>query len=286
MIRIFAVTFFYFSITLGMAQEQAFKIFTGAGKKSSYKKMSKSLLQQDAVFFGELHDNPIAHWLEVEIAKTLLENKTVTFGAEMLETNDQVLLNQFMQGEIDLHTFDSLAGLWNNFETDYLPVLDLAQVAKSKVIATNIPRKYASQVFKQGIESLEDLPSEDKQWIAPLPMPYDSSLKCYSDMLKMMPGGHGGDNFPKAQAIKDATMAHFIVQNMEIGDANVFYHLNGSYHSNNKEGIVWYLNLYSPDLRIANVCVVSQDDISKLDPENIGLADFIIVVDGDMVSSY
>ncbi len=286
MTKIFAVTFFCFSISFGMAQEQAFKIFTGAGKKSSYKKMSKSLLQNDAVFFGELHDNPIAHWMEVEVAKTLLENKSVTLGAEMLEANDQLLLDQFLKEEIDLNTFDSLAGLWNNFETDYLPIVNLVNDKKQKVIATNIPRKFASQVFKQGIESLEELSKEEKSWIAPLPIPYDSSLACYADMLKMMPAGHGGENFPKAQAIKDATMAYFISQHINVGEGNVFYHLNGSYHSNNKEGIIWYLNTYSPGLKIATICVVSQDDISKLENENLNLADFIIVVDEDMTSSY
>jgi uncharacterized iron-regulated protein len=154
------------------------------------------------------------------------------------------------------------------------------------VIATNIPRKYASQVFKQGIASIELLPEEDKQWIAPLPIEYDSTLNCYAEMLKMMPGGHGGQNFPLAQAIKDATMAYFISENMEIGDSSVFYHLNGSYHSNNKEGILWYLDKYKPNLKVATICVVSQKDIDKLMSENLNLADFIIVVDEDMTSSY
>lgn len=267
-------------------QEQAFKIYTTSGKKTTYKKMSKDLLQQDAVFFGELHDNPIAHWLEFELAKHFLASKKVTFGAEMLEANDQELLDAFMSDSLNLHSFDSIAGLWGNFETDYLPVVELAKENQSSFIATNIPRKYASQVFKQGIASLELLPEEDKQWIAPLPIAYDSTLNCYAEMLKMMPGGHGGQNFPLAQAIKDATMAHFITQHMKVDTDNIFYHINGSYHSNNKEGIIWYLNLYRPGLRIANICVVSQADINQLEKENMGLADYVIVVDEDMTSTY
>jgi uncharacterized iron-regulated protein len=191
-----------------------------------------------------------------------------------------------MEGKIDLITFDSLAGLWDNFETDYLPLVDMAIENKSRFIATNIPRKYASQVFKQGVESLELLPVEEKAWIAPLPMPYDSTVSCYADMLSMMPAGHGGQNFPKAQAIKDATMAHFITENMSLEAGNIFYHINGSYHSNKKEGIIWYLNKYKPNLKIATICVVSQENINKLEKENFGLADFIIVVDEDMTSSY
>lgn len=269
-----------------IAQEKSFQIYNGTGKKSSYKKMSQSLLAQDIVFFGELHDNPIAHWLELELLKTFLLSKEVTLGAEMLEANDQEFLEQFIQGEIDLPTFDSLAGLWSNFETDYLPVIMATMADSGKVVATNIPRKYASQVFKKGIESLEELPALEKSWIAPLPIEYDSTLTSYVEMLKMMPGGHGGQNFPKAQAIKDATMAYFISENMELSDNNLFYHLNGSYHSNNNEGIIWYLERYKPNLRIASICVVSQGDISKLVKSNYNLADFIIVVDEDMTSTY
>ena len=269
-----------------LAQDNAFRIYTGQGKKSSYKKITKELQNQDVVFFGELHDNPIAHWMEVEIAKTLSSNKQVTFGAEMLESNDQQLLNAFMYDSITLSEFDSLAGLWGNFETDYLPLVEIAKQQKSKFIATNIPRKFASQVFKEGIESLEELSIEEKSWIAPLPIAYDSSLTCYSEMLKMMPAGHGGENFPKAQAIKDATMAHFIKVNLGPSNAHVFFHINGSYHSENKEGIVWYLNNYGEGIRILTIQVVTQENIDKLALENLGLADFIIVVDADMTSSY
>ncbi len=269
-----------------IGQENVFKIYDAKGKKSSFAKMSKTSLNQDVVFFGELHNNPIAHWMEVEIAKFLLEEKKVTFGAEMFESNDQVHLDAFMKGEINVETFDSLAGIWSNFKTDYLPLVDLAISSKSKFIASNIPRKYASQVFKKGIESLDSLPAEDKKWIAPLPIDFDITVGCYAKMMEMMPGGHGGENFPKAQAIKDATMAHFIAQNMNIGEDHVFYHINGSFHSDNKEGIIWYLEKYKPGIRVMNISVVVQEDIHKLEKEHFGVADFIIVVDSDLTTSY
>ena len=62
------------------------------------------------------------------------------------------------------------------------------------------------------------------------------------------PAMHGNQNLPKAQAIKDATMAHFILENWEKG--KTFIHYNGSYHSDNFEGIVWYLKQENPNLYI------------------------------------
>jgi uncharacterized iron-regulated protein len=107
-------------------------------------------------------------------------------------------------------------------------------------------------------------------------------------MLSMpgMPGlgGKQNLNFPKAQAIKDATMAHFIVVNLAEGKK--FIHYNGAYHSDNYQGIVYYLRLYKPDVRVATITTVLQDDISSLTEENKGLADFIVTVPQTMTRTY
>jgi len=67
-------------------------------------------------------------------------------------------------------------------------------------------------VYKNGFEIVEDLVEEEQQWIAPLPIPYDADLPGYKAMLGMVEG-HDSENFPKAQAIKDATMGSRIVSN-------------------------------------------------------------------------
>jgi len=54
-------------------------------------------------------------------------------------------------------------------------------------------------------------------------------------MLSMQ--SHGGENLPKAQALKDATMAFFISENYIFG--KIFIHFNGAYHSDNYEEILW-----------------------------------------------
>ena len=96
---------------------------------------------------------------------------------------------------------------------------------------------------------------------------------------------HVSKNLPKAQAIKDATMAHFILENLEEG--NIFLHLNGAYHSNNDEGINWYLRYYSESpLEIMTISTVEQESAESLQGENHGLADFIIVVPSTMTKTY
>ena len=138
-------------------------------------------------------------------------------------------------------------------------------------------------VAKGGFSALDTLSAKEKSWIAPLPIAYDPELPGYKNMLAMM-GGHSGENLPKAQAIKDATMAHFILKYYQPG--SLFIHFNGSYHSENHEGIVWYLQKAKPALKISTIQVVSQKDVTKLLAENKGKADYIICVDEDMTNTY
>ena len=263
--------------------DQAFQLYSKNGKKIKYAKMVSSLSEQQVVLFGELHDNPIAHWMQLELAKSLNNIKPIAFGAEMIEADNQNELNQYLNGEIDDKAFDSLARLWINHATDYAPLVEFAKKNKAPFIATNIPRRYASQVYKKGLESLLALSENEKKWMAPLPIQYDATLSQYQAMLEMM-GGHGGENFPKAQAIKDATMAHFIF--IKLPENGVFLHFNGSFHSNYYEGIYWYLKSMDSNLKIATINTILVDDIHHVSKDEFETADFILAVDSDMTSTY
>ncbi len=263
---------------------KAYQIFDAKGKKVSFKKMAKKLKSADVVLFGEFHNNPIAHWLQLEVAKHLhQELGSLAVGMEMLEADNQTAVDQYLAGEIDQATLDSTARLWSNYPTDYKPLVDFAKKHQLNVIATNIPRRYARTVARQGLEALDTLDMKDKQWIAPLPIAYDGSLPGYKAMLDMMPG-HASENFPKAQAIKDATMAHFILKNKK--EKQLFLHINGAYHSDNYEGILWYLKKEAPSLQFYTISMVEQEITDSLSTEAEGKADFIIVVPETMTKTY
>lgn len=245
--------------------------------------MIRVLAKKDIVLFGEFHNNPIAHWLELSLAKDLSEKRAITFGAEMFEADNQLALNDYLSGKINAKGLDSLARLWSNYKTDYAPIVNFAKEKKVAFIATNIPRRYASLVSKKGFESLDTLSALEKTWMMPLPIDYDSTLPGYVKMLSMM-GGHGSPNMPKAQATKDATMAYFILQNYKPG--SLFLHFNGAFHSDNYDGINWYLKRKKPELYYGTISTVSQKNIKTLLAGNKGKADFIICVDEDMTNTY
>ncbi len=267
-----------------MAQDkQAYQLYSKKGHKVSYKKFLREAEQAEVILFGEYHNNAIAHWLELELAKDLSDKKKIVMGAEMLEADNQKQLDHYLKGEIAQKQLDSTARLWPNYKTDYKPLVDFAKEKSIAFFATNVPRRFASLVSKKGFEALDSLSITEKNWIAPLPIAYDSQLPGYVNMMKMM-GEHASPNMPKAQALKDATMAYFITSHLV--PQSVFLHYNGSYHSDDFEGIYWYLHQTNPALKIMTIATVEQTDIHQLMEENYTKADYILVIDEDVTKTY
>ena len=280
---IVSVIALFFIVSVFAQIKTPFVLYNSKGKKVSYKQMIRVLAQNDIVLFGEYHNNAIAHWLQLSVTKDLFEKRKLTLGAEMFERDNQQALDYYLQGKINAKGLDSLARLWKNYPTDYAPLVNFAKENNIPFTATNIPRKYASLVSKKGFTGLDSLTAIEKSWMAPLPMAYDPELPGYKNMIAMM-GGHGGENIPKALASKDATMAHFIVTTQVPG--SLFIHYNGSYHSENYEGIGWYLAKTNPLLKIKTITTVSQKNIQNLALENLNKAHYIICVDSDMTNTY
>lgn len=268
------------------AQElKPFEIYNHKGKKVSYKKMLKDLSKQEVVLFGELHDNSIVHWIQLRLMKDLAQNRPLIFGLEMFERDQQSVINEYMKGAISESQFDTLTRFWNNYKTDYRPMVEWAKAHNIPVVATNVPRTYAKIIRKQGEDALMELNNEEKQFIAPLPIPYDANLPAYQKMMEMFKDSpHANPNFPKAQALKDATMAYSIVQNYQAN--KLFYHINGAFHSDHHEAIVWYLQQYQPSLKIKTISVVETDQVHTFQKEYRTQADYIIYVSSDMIKTY
>ena len=282
--RLIFVIFFLITSIIGFSQEKkAYQLFNKKGKKVDYGKLLIAAEKAQVVLFGEYHNNAISHWLELELTKDLADKNKIILGAEMIEADNQKQLDQFLKGEINQKQLDSTARLWPNYKTDYKPLVEFAKENNIPFIATNIPRRFASIVSKKGFEGLENLTLVEKTWIAPLPIVYDSELPGYVNMMKMM-GDHASPNMPKAQAIKDATMAYFIQKNLK--EKSIFIHFNGTYHSDNFEGIYWYLKKAAPNLEILTIATIEQKELKKISTEDYNKADYILVIDEDVTKTH
>lgn len=291
-ILLFGLASFIFLVA-AKSDKPAYKLFNVKGKVVDYEDLLKEAKKADIIFFGEMHDNPICHWLELELTKDLYKEKKnkLILGAEMFETDNQLLLKEYINKMIRKKDFEAEAKLWKNYATDYAPIVDFAREKGIKFVATNIPRRFAAIVNLKGFEGLDSINANERGMIATLPIKFNPELDCYKKMKEMMGGDAGGahnsDNIVKAQAIKDATMAHFILKNGMEG--MTFLHFNGSYHSDNYQSIVWYIRDYNKrnefDLKILTISSVEQGSPEELDEKNIGLADFIICTPEDMTKT-
>lgn len=267
------------------SDKKAYQLFDTKGKEIHYSKVLEAAKEADIILFGEQHDNPINHWLEQELTKDLYNDKkeNLILSAEMFESDDQITVDEYLSGSLSEKTFKDETKLWTNFPSDYKPLLDFAKTNRLKFIAANIPRRYASMVYSKGLEKLDSLSDEGKKWISPLPIEYDSTLTCYKDIFAQAKG-HGGQNLPKSQAVKDATMAYFILKNFSPGKTLI--HFNGSYHSDRHQGIEWYLKKSNPAIKVYTIGSTEQDELEELEKENIGLADCILCTPSSMSKTY
>ena len=287
-IRIFfASTLILAALLPVTGQKPAYTLYTGQGEPVSYKKMVRKCARADIILFGEEHNNPIAHWLQLELLKDLYEKKgeDLLAGAEMFEADNQLIMDEYFNGLITEKKFEEEMRLWNNYETDYKPLVEFAKENGIPFIATNIPRRYANSVYKLGLDTLNSFSQEAQKFMMPLPLAYDTTLSAYAALYGGGPmGGHGGANLRDAQAVKDATMAHFILENYRSG--KTFLHFHGRYHSDHYQGIYYFLKEQDPDLSIITISTSSQEEISSLEEGLEDTADFMIVVPGNMTKTY
>lgn len=175
-----------------LAQKPTYQLYDSTATPIAYDSIIRKLAQADVVLFGEIHNDALGHWLELQIAQDLFaQDSTLVLGAEMLETDNQLLLDEYLTGTIETRHFEEEAKLWNNYATDYAPLVAFAQRQQIPFVATNIPRRYASLVAREGLPRLDSLPDAAKALIAPLPIAVDLSLPAYQRLLDMMGGKVG-----------------------------------------------------------------------------------------------
>ncbi len=289
----FLLIILFISLTALKSDKPAYIIYNNKGKSVDYEDLLKAAKTSDLIFFGEIHNNPICHWLEYELTRDLYEEKkeNLSLGAEMLERDNQLLVTEYISKMIRKKDFEAEAKLWPNYKTDYAPIVDFAREKGLRFVATNVPRRYAALVNQKGFEGLDSINAAERGLMAALPIKYDTTLECYKSIAKAVGDGmpaHLTQNLGKAQALKDATMAQFIMKGGP-GTGQCFLHFNGAYHSDNYQGIVWYAKDYirknTIPVKIMTISCVEQDTITELKKDNIGKADFIICIPSSMIKT-
>ena len=288
-IGVFMAAIFLTSSVTGQiaANTEQFSVFDGTGNKSNLNAITSSLGQYDVVFLGELHDDAVGHAIQAEIFRTAVEQFTgkrrVTLSLEMFERDVQVVLNEYLAGQITENHFMLSSRPWGNYNTDYRPMVELAKEKKLDVVAANAPRRYVNMVSRGGRDVLNGLSAEGKSWLAPLP--YAEASETYSKKFRALMGGSGEavmglDNILNSQSLWDATMAYWVSESLKKNKGSLVIHLNGGFHTESRLGTVEQLLKYKPDAKILVVTMRYEKDFKIFDPTiHTGIGDFVILTD-------
>lgn len=264
-----------------------YRVFDGKGKPSDISEIVSSLENVDVVFLGEQHDDAVAHAIQLEIFRRAVEQysakRRVALSLEMFERDVQVVVNEYLSGQVTETHFMSSSRPWGNYKTDYRPLVEIAKEKRLPVIAANAPRRYVNMVSRGGRDTLTGLTKEAKAWLAPLP--YAESSEVYAKKFKALMGPSaeaqmGIDKILASQSLWDATMANSVSEFLKKNKDPLVVHLNGSFHTESRLGTVEHLLKYRPKTRVLVVTVKYVDDFKTFDQSrDAGTGDFVILTD-------
>ncbi len=261
------------------------RVYDSVDKRfSDFEAMLIELSRADVVFVGEQHNDPATHRLERAILEGLARRRgNVVVAMEMFERDVQKPLDDYIAGRLSEEEFLKTSRPWPRYETDYRPLVEFAKIHGWRVIASNAPRRYASQVAKEGLGSVDALPFVERGFIAAqIECPFDDYFKRFSDVMNGHPVAHGNQDEKKedaaqramierfyfAQCVKDETMAESVAKQLQSEDnKTLVVHFNGAFHSDYRLGAAVRTGRRLPKSNIKVVTVVPVDNLDTLKPD-------------------
>ncbi|MFM9903008.1 MAG: ChaN family lipoprotein [Pyrinomonadaceae bacterium] len=264
-----------------------YRVYDANGNPSSLDAVIKALGGVDVVFLGEQHDDSVAHALEFEIFQRAVDGyaprRKVALSMEMFERDVQIVVNEYLNGQITEAQFLASSRPWGNYKTDYRPLVELAKEKRLPVIAANAPRRYVNMVSRGGRETLNGLTKDAKKWLAPLPYgePSDVYGKKFKALMGPSPEAQMGiDNILASQSLWDATMSNSVANYLKKNKNALVVHLNGSFHTESRLGTAEHLLRYRKNAKVLVVTMRYEDDFKTFDKtKNTGIGDFVILTD-------
>ncbi|MCL7971316.1 MAG: ChaN family lipoprotein, partial [marine benthic group bacterium] len=300
-----------------------YRVYTGAGESATIDDIVAAMGDYTVVFVGEAHDDPTGHMLEGELLKRAYEayaaasaegedeGRPLALSLEFFQSDAQPVLDEYLAGLITESSFRAAARPWPRYETDYRELIEFSKENGLDVIAANAPRRYTTRVTMHGRESLDDLPPEALQWLAPLPYGQPSEayrnqwiaiiqevmaqqgMKCGIPAEELAAatgqeveapapvGAHDNmGNQLHSQVLWDATMAYFMSEYLATNPDALLMHMVGGFHVERWTGTPEHLEAYRPGTKAMVVVLQPVPDVDTFEPAPEGeWGDFVIQTD-------
>jgi uncharacterized iron-regulated protein len=260
---------------------RAYRVSTS--RTITFDEMAAAAARADIVFFGEQHDDAETHFAEFALLDAIGRTRTnVVLSLEMFERDVQSQLDDYLAGRMSESAFLAASRPWDNYPTDYRPLVLLARTRGWPVIAANVPRPIASAVSRKGLAALDTLPLASRAFAArELQCPHDAYYDRFAIEMSAHPGAAPAstmsaadaaamrtmtDRFYEAQCVKDETMAESVVRALErAGPGAIVVHVTGDFHADFRQGTVERVRRRAPNIARVVISAVPVPDPAGAD---------------------
>ncbi len=240
-----------------------YQLQNAAGQPIAMEQLLKDASDADVVMVGEWHAHPAVHLFQAKLmAELAAEDRPLSLSMEHFTRADQLELNRYLAGEIGESTLLKNTKAWDNYKSDYRPMVEIARHQKLPIIAANAPRKYVKCVGRVGPDYLDSLDGEERALVT---AKVDISDSPYRQKFL---GNMKGMSLPEeriakmfgAQMTWDATMAESIALHVEQNPERRIFHVAGRFHTEGGLGTGAELLKLNPDLNIVYVTAVTEGE--------------------------
>ncbi|ENM5765725.1 TPA: ChaN family lipoprotein [Vibrio mimicus] len=234
-----------------------YQLATPKGERISIQNLPADIENADVILIGEWHTHAGIHRFQTDLLKQMVENgHPMTLSMEQFTRDAQPVLDEYLAGEIGEQYLIQKANAWPNYESDYRPLVEFAKSQQLPIIAANAPKPIVRCIGRVGIDYIERLTPEQRQWIAAEINTQDSPYK--STFMASMHHGNPAQNENQfaAQITWDETMAESIVHYLRTNPERKVLHIAGMFHTQQGLGTAASILRRNPNLKVVIITPV------------------------------
>lgn len=144
-----------------------YQLATPTGERISLQRLPAEIENADVILVGEWHTHAGIHRFQTDLLKQMTENgHPMVLSMEQFTRDAQPLMDDYLTGKIGEQYLIQKANAWPNYESDYRPLVEFAKSQQLPVIAANAPKPIVRCIGRVGIDYLDRLSPEQRQWVA------------------------------------------------------------------------------------------------------------------------
>ncbi|BEU02341.1 hypothetical protein OAG1_11410 [Agarivorans sp. OAG1] len=242
--------------------------------------LAKQLADSQVILFGEYHSHPAIHLAQLRLLEALYQQQNqISLSMEQFNRSQQALLDSYLANEIGEEWLIKQTKAWDNYRSDYRPLVEFAKDKQLTVVAANAPREHVRCIGQQGLGYLEGLEESERSKLA-----QDFSTNDPAYQQRLFGNAHHGDseqskNHFFAMLAWDETMAESIALQLQSQTTQQVMHTVGNFHIEQRQGTYSRVEQRLEGKKVSSLVTINHSEFVELsEQQKQALGDYLIVV--------